>query len=150
VRHDLDHHLVYPKHAKEGQNSGNSRNGYSAKTLKGRHGEVTIDAPRDRNGEFEPQLVKKGQTRLTQFDDQILYLYAQGLTTREIVQAFKDLYDAEVSPTLISKVTESVIDLVHQWQARPIDPIYPIVYLDVSANLSTSIKATNDLSCLHF
>jgi putative transposase len=127
---ELDHHLGYPKHAKEGQNSGNSRNGYSAKTLKGQHGEVTIDAPRDRNGEFEPQFVKKGQTRLTQFDDQILYLYAQGLTTREIVQAFKDLYDAEVSPTLISKVTESVIDLVHQWQARPIDPIYPIVYLD--------------------
>ena len=127
---ELDDHLGYLKHAKEGQNSGNSRNGYSAKTLKGQHGEVIIDAPRDRNGDFEPQLVKKGQTRLTQFDDQILYLYAQGLTTREIVQAFKDLYDAQVSPTLVSKVTESVIDLVHQWQARPVDPIYPIVYLD--------------------
>jgi putative transposase len=127
---EMDHHLGYAKHAKEGHNSGNSRNGYSVKTLKGQHGEVIIDTPRDRNGEFEPQFVKKGQTRLTQFDDQILYLYAQGLTTREIVQAFKDLYDAEVSPTLISKVTESVIDLVHQWQARPIDPIYPIVYLD--------------------
>ena len=127
---EMDHHLGYAKHDKEGHNSGNSRNGYSAKTLKGQHGEVTIDAPRDRNGEFDPQFVKKGQTRLTQFDDQILYLYAQGLTTREIVQAFKDLYDADVSPTLISRVTESVIDLVHQWQARPIDPIYPIVYLD--------------------
>jgi putative transposase len=127
---EMEHHLGYAKHDKEGHNSGNSRNGYSAKTIKGQHGEVTIDAPRDRNGEFDPQFVKKGQTRLTQFDDQILYLYAQGLTTREIVQAFKDLYDAQVSPTLISKVTESVIDLVHQWQARPIDPIYPIVYLD--------------------
>jgi putative transposase len=127
---EMEHHLGYAKHDKEGHNSGNSRNGYSAKTIKGQHGEVTIDAPRDRNGEFDPQFVKKGQTRLTQFDGQILYLYAQGLTTREIVQAFKDLYDAQVSPTLISKVTESVIDLVHQWQARPIDPIYPIVYLD--------------------
>ena len=127
---EMDHHLGYSKHAKEGHNSGNNRNGYSSKTLKGQHGEVLIDTPRDRNGDFEPQFVKKGQTRLTQFDDQILYLYAQGLTTREIVQAFKDMYDAEVSPTLISKVTESVIDLVHQWQARPIDPVYPIVYLD--------------------
>ena len=127
---EMDQHLGYTKHAKEGHHSGNNRNGYSSKMLKSQHGEVTIDAPRDRNGEFEPQFLKKGQTRLTQFDDQILYLYAQGLTTREIVQAFKDLYDAEVSPTLISKVTESVIETVHQWQARPVDPIYPIVYLD--------------------
>ena len=127
---ELDEHLGYSKHDREGRNSGNSRNGYSEKTLKGQHGEVVIDTPRDRNGEFEPQLVKKGQGRLTQFDDQILCLYAQGLTTREIVQAFKDMYEADVSPTLISKVTESVIEQVHQWQARPLDAIYPIVYLD--------------------
>lgn len=127
---ELEDHLGYSKHDREGRNSGNSRNGYSSKTLKGQHGEVVINTPRDRNGEFEPQLVKKGQGRLTQFDDQILCLYAQGLTTREIVQAFKQMYDAEVSPTLISAVTESVIEQVRLWQQRPLDAIYPIVYLD--------------------
>ena len=127
---ELDEHLGYAKHDRDGRNSGNSRNGYSSKTLKGQHGEVVIDTPRDRNGDFEPQLIKKGQGRLTQFDDQIFCLYAQGLTTREIVQAFKDMYDAEVSATLISNVTESVLEWVHQWQSRPLDAIYPIVYLD--------------------
>ena len=127
---ELEDHLGYSRHDREGRNSGNSRNGYSSKTLKGQHGEVLINTPRDRNGEFEPQLVKKGQGRLTQFDDQILCLYAQGLTTREIVQAFKQMYDAEVSPTLISAVTESVLEQVRLWQQRPLDAIYPIVYLD--------------------
>lgn len=127
---ELDEHLGYQKNERSGRNSGNSRNGYSPKTLKGQHGQVVIDTPRDRNGDFEPQLVKKGQGRLTQFDDQIFCLYAQGLSTREIVQAFKDMYEADVSPALVSKVTESVIEQVHQWQARPLDAVYPIVYLD--------------------
>ena len=127
---ELDEHLGYSKHDKAGKNSGNSRNGYSQKTLKGQHGEVEIATPRDRNGEFQPQFVKKGQSRLTKFDDQILSLYAKGLSTREIVETFKEMYDADVSATLISKVTESVLDKVHEWQARPIDAIYPIVYLD--------------------
>ena len=127
---ELDEHLGYRKHEKSGKNSGNSRNGYSSKILKGQHGEVEIETPRDRNGEFQPQFVKKGQSRLTQFDDQILSLYAKGLSTREIVDTFKEMYDAEVSATLISKVTESVLEKVHEWQARPLDAIYPIVYLD--------------------
>jgi len=91
---------------------------------------VEIHTPRDRNGTFDPQFVRKGQTRLTQMDDQILYLYGKGLSTREIVDTFKEMYDAEVSPGLISKVTEAVMDEVVQWQNRPLDPIYPIVYLD--------------------
>lgn len=127
---ELDEHLGYKKHDKSGKNSGNNRNGYSQKTLKGQHGEVVIDAPRDRNGDFEPQFVKKGQSRLTQFDDQIFSLYAKGLSTREIVDTFKEMYDADVSATLISKVTESVLEKVHEWQARPLDGVYPIVYLD--------------------
>jgi len=85
---------------------------------------------RDRNGTFEPQFVKKGQTRLTQFDDQILSLYAKGMTTRDIVATFKEMYDADVSATLISKVTDSVINQVHAWQNRPLDDVYPIIYLD--------------------
>lgn len=127
---EMDDHLGYGKHAPEGRNSGNSRNGYSGKTLKSQHGEVALDTPRDRNGTFDPQFVKKGQTRLTQFDDQILFFYAQGMSTREIVAAFKDAYGANVSATLISKVTDAVIDQVEQWQRRPLDEIYPIVYLD--------------------
>lgn len=127
---ELDEHLGYEKHDPAGNNTGNSRNGSTAKRLKGQHGEITIESPRDRNSSFAPQFVRKGQTRLTQMDDQILALYAKGLSTRDIVSAFKEMYGAEVSATLISKVTERVIDQVVEWQARPLDPIYPIVYLD--------------------
>jgi transposase-like protein len=127
---EMEEHLGYGKHEARGRNSGNSRNGYSSKTLKGQHGEVAIQTPRDRNGEFEPQLIGKGQTRLTQFDDQILALYAKGMTTRDIVAVFEEMYGAEVSPTLISKVTESVLERVLEWQSRSLDEVYPIVYLD--------------------
>jgi len=127
---EMDEHLGYPKHAREGHHSGNSRNGYSPKTVKGDHGEVVIDVPRDRNGSFEPQIVGKGQTRLTGFDDQILALYAKGMSTRDIVAMFKELYEADISPTLVSRVTENVLERVEAWQARPLDELYPIVFLD--------------------
>jgi len=127
---ELDDHLGYDKHDPSGRGSGNSRNGTSPKRLKGQHGEVGIAAPRDRNGTFEPQFVKKGQSRLTQMDDQILALYAKGLSTRDIVDAFREMYGAEVSASLISKVTDAVIEQVIEWQARPLDAVYPIVYLD--------------------
>jgi transposase-like protein len=127
---EIEDHLGYSKHEVRGRGTGNSRNGYSRKTLKGDHGEVEIDTPRDRNGTFEPQIVRKGQTRLTQFDDQILALYAKGMSTRDIVATFKEMYDADVSASLISKVTDAVLDRVLEWQARPLDAIYPIVYLD--------------------
>lgn len=127
---EMEAHLGYAKHDPQGHHSGNSRNGYSDKTLKGEHGEVTIDVPRDRNGTFEPQLVRKGQTRLTQLDEQIHALYAKGMSTRDIVATFKELYGAEVSATVISKVTEAVIEKVHEWQSRLLDEVYPILYLD--------------------
>jgi putative transposase len=127
---EMDEHLGYEKHAQEGRNKGNSRNGHSRKTVIGDHGEVEISTPRDRESSFDPQFIKKGQTRLTDFDSQILCLYAKGMTTREIVQTFKEMYDADVSATLISKVTDAVVDQVVAWQARPLDPVYPIVYLD--------------------
>ena len=127
---ELVDHLGYAKHEVQGHGTGNSRNGYSPKTLKGDHGEVEIATPRDRNSTFEPQLVSKGQTRLTQFDDQILSLYARGMSTRDIVDTFKEMYDADVSAGLISKVTNAVLERVLEWQSRPLDDIYPIVYLD--------------------
>ena len=125
---ELDEHLGYDKHSRS--SSDNSRNGYSSKTLRTEDGQFEIAAPRDREGSFEPQLVKKQQTRFTTMDDKILSLYAKGMTTREIVATFKEMYDADVSASLISKVTDAVLDQVIEWQSRPLDEIYPIVYLD--------------------
>lgn len=127
---ELTEHLGYDKHGDSKPAKGNSRNGTSSKRLKSQHGEVDIDSPRDRDGSFEPQLIKKHQNRLTKMDDQILTLYAKGLSTREIVAAFKEMYDADVSATLISRVTDSVIDRITEWQSRPLDPVYAVVYLD--------------------
>jgi Transposase, Mutator family len=127
---ELDIHLGYPKHGRKGSALGNTRNGSSPKTLKGEQGHVDIEVPRDRQSTFEPQLVKKGQTRLEGFDDKILALYARGMTTRDIQAQLQELYRVEVSPTLISNVTEAVMDEVRQWQSRPLESIYPIVYVD--------------------
>lgn len=107
---EMDAHLGYNKHSPEGYNTGNSRNGYNRKTLKGDHGELEIATPRDRKGEFEPIFVAKNQTRLTKFDDQILMLYAKGMTTRDIVETFAELYGADISPALVSQVTDSVLE----------------------------------------
>ena len=125
---ELDDHLGFDKHAQS--DSDNSRNGYTSKTLQTEDGQFEVDTPRDRSGSFEPQLVKKHQRRFTSMDDKILFLYAQGMTTREIVTTFKEMYDADVSASLISKVTDAVIEQVVEWQSRPLDAIYPIVYLD--------------------
>jgi len=127
---EMDDHLGYTRHAPEGHHSGNSRNGYSGKTLKGEHGEMAVEIPRDRNAEFEPQIIPKGQTRLPLFNDKILALYARGMSTRDIVATLKEIYDVEVSATLISRVTEQVLEEVLEWQSRPLDPLYPIVFLD--------------------
>jgi len=127
---ELTRHLGYEKHSPEGHNSGNTRNGVSTKQLKGDFGEVEIEVPRDRQASFEPKLVAKGQTRFAGFDDRILSLYARGMTTREIQGHLEEMYQVEVSPTLISNVTEAVIEEVRAWQARPLDAVYPVVYLD--------------------
>lgn len=127
---ELSHHLGYDKHTVEGRNTGNSRNGFSNKSLRGTHGEEVIRAPRDRLGTFEPVIVKKGQTRITGMDEQIRYLYAKGLSTREISEVFEEMYGTEVSAGLVSQVTGAVIEQIRQWQARPLEALYPIVYLD--------------------
>jgi len=110
--------------------TGNTRNGKSQKTLKGDFGELPIEIPRDRHGRFEPQIIAKHQSRWTGFDGKIISLYARGLTVREIQSHLEELYGTEVSPSLISSVTDAVADEVKAWQSRPLEPIYPIVYLD--------------------
>ena len=127
---EMDNHLGYARHDAAGRDSGNSRNGYTSKTLKGIHGEILLETPRDRNSTFNPQIVSKGQTRITGMDDQILSLYAKGMSTRDIVAVFEEMYGAEVSAGLVSKVTNSVMEAVVEWQNRPLDAVYPIVYLD--------------------
>jgi putative transposase len=125
---ELDDHLGYDRYQES--NTDNSRNGYSSKTLRTDNGQFEVDVPRDRDSSFTPQIVKKHQTRLTAMDDKIHYLYAKGLSTREIVATFKEMYDADVSPSIISKVTDAIIEQVIEWQSRPLESVYPIVYLD--------------------
>ena len=127
---ELTQHLGYEKHDPTGYNSGNSRNGTSTKTVKGEFGEITVEAPRDRNSSFEPQILKKHQTRWDGFDDKILSMYARGMTTREIQGHLQEMYGVEVSPTLISEVTDAVMEEAKAWQSRPLEPLYAIVYLD--------------------
>ena len=130
LKAEMGHHLGYDKNDPTGHHSGNARNGYSSKILKGTHGEIEIQTPRDRNASFEPVLVKKGQTRITGMDDQILSLYAKGMSTRDIVAAFQEMYGADISAGLVSQVTNAVLEEMVEWQNRPLDPVYPIVYLD--------------------
>lgn len=127
---ELDEHLGYHKHDKSVVRKINTRNGYTPKTIKGDLGEVDIEAPRDRESTFEPQIIPKGKTRLEGFEEKILHLYARGMTTRDIQDAIKDMYNAEVSHSVISSVTEAVIEEVKLWQNRPLESVYPIIYLD--------------------
>jgi putative transposase len=127
---EMTDHVGYDKHDAAGNNSGNSRNGKSAKTIKGTFGELALETPRDRNGTFEPQIIEKHQTRFTGFDKNILSLYSRGLSTREIQQHLEEIYGVEVTAGLISSVTDEVLDEVKMWQNRQLDAVYPIMYLD--------------------
>ncbi len=127
---EMTEHLGYEKHDPKGNNTGNSRNGYSKKTVSGQFGNINLEVPRDRKDKFEPVIVPKNQTRFEGFDDKILSLYARGMSVRDIQDQLKDLYGVDVSPSLISTVTESVLEEVKTWQNRSLDTVYPIVYLD--------------------
>ena len=127
---ELDDHLGYVKGDPAGNGSGNSRNGSYDKTVTTAAGPVRIGVPRDRNGSFEPRIVPKGQRRLGQVDDMILSLYARGMTTRDIQAHLAEVYGAEVSPALISNVTSVVAEEITAWQTRPLDAVYPILYID--------------------
>jgi len=126
---ELTNHVGYAKHER-GNSSENKRNGNSRKKLQGDFGEVEISVPRDRDGTFEPQIVPKHQRRFDSFDDKIISMYARGMTTREIQGHLEEIYGVGVSPTLISEVTDAVQEEVRTWQSRPLDALYPIVYLD--------------------
>jgi putative transposase len=123
-------HLGYEKHSPDGDGTGNSRNGKTSKRILSEDGEMEIEVPRDRNGDFEPQLVRKRQVRLPGFDDKVLWLYGSGSTTRETQAHLQELYGVEVSPALISRVTDAVLAEVKAWQNHTLDAVYPILYLD--------------------
>ena len=127
---EMTHELGYEKHSLVGRNGGNSRNGKSSKKLQTDYGEMEIEVPRDREGEFAPLMVKKGQRRFTGFDDKILSMYGRGMTTRDIQGHLEEIYGVEVSPELISTVTDGIISEVKEWQSRPLAGLYPIVFFD--------------------
>jgi len=122
VRGELTHELGYEKHDVAGHRSGNSRNGTSPKTMKGELGNLVLEVPRDRNGEFEPQLIAKHQTRLLGFDEKMISMYARGMSTRDIQAHLQEMYGVEISPGLISEVTNEVMEEVKTWQIRPLEP----------------------------
>ena len=127
---ELTEHLGYEPDAKPANQQSNRRNGTSRKTLKGNDGALPIDVPRDRDGSFEPELIKKGQTRIDGMDDKIIGLYAAGLSTRDIRAHLEEVYGLKVSADLISRVTDAVLEEVSDWQNRALEPMYPIVFLD--------------------
>ena len=127
---EMTHHLGHEKHGSIAAKGGNTRNGSSPKTIKGDFGSMPLEIPRDRECNFEPLIIPKGQTRFAEFDDKIISLYSRGLTTREIQSHLEEIYGVEVSPALISIVTEAVAEEVKAWQNRPLDALYPIVYMD--------------------
>lgn len=127
---ELTHHLGYEKHAVSGRNSGNSRNGKTSKTIKTNNGELELSVPRDRNSNFEPILIEKRKNRLKVIDDLILSLYGKGMTVRDIQAHVEELYGTEVSSDLISTITDGVLEEVTEWRNRPLDKVYPIVFID--------------------
>lgn len=127
---ELSEHLGYEAGDPAGRGSGNNRNGTTPKTVLTEIGAVDLDVPRDRNGSFEPKLVPKGTRRLERFNQNIIHLYARGLTTRDIRRELGRMYGVEVSPALISKVTDGILEELNEWQQRPLDAVYPILYID--------------------
>ena len=127
---EMEEHLGYPRYAAQGRGSGNSRNGSTSKTVRGDFGEVEIETPRDRQGDFEPKLVAKRQTSIGNFTDTIVSLYARGMTTREIEDHIKQIYGIEISPQFVSRATEQLQQQITDWQNRPLERVYPVVFVD--------------------
>jgi len=127
---ELTHHLGYEKHERVAEKGENARNGASEKTLETEQGEMVVQVPRDRNATFEPHIVRKHQRRFAGFDDKIISMYARGMSTREIQGHLEEIYGVEVSPTLISEVTDAVVEELKGWQNRALEPLYPILFLD--------------------
>jgi transposase-like protein len=130
LKSEMTEHLGYQNHNSIGNNSGNSRNGISKKTLKTSHGEIELNIPRDRNGQFEPIIIPKHRRTLGELEDKVISMYGKGMTTRDIQGHIEDIYGIELSPVSISNITDSVLELVKEWQNRPLEKIYPIIFLD--------------------
>lgn len=126
---EFDTHMGYKKSDNKAEKN-NYRNGYSSKTVKSKYGELEIDVPRDRNAEFEPQIVPKNKRDISGIEDKVINLYGKGMSTRDISDSIKDIYGVELSPTMISNITDAVIDEIEEWQKRPLKEIYPIVFID--------------------
>ena len=127
---EMEEHLGYEKHAVEGNNSGNSRNGYNHKTIMSDYGEADLSVPRDRKGEFEPKVVGKNQTRTDEIEQKIMAMYSKGMSQRDIEDTLREIYGCEISQMLVSKITDKILPEVNEWQNRPLEMIYPIIYFD--------------------
>ncbi|MBU6079959.1 IS256 family transposase [Allobacillus halotolerans] len=127
---EIEDHLGYSKHNVLGNYTGNSRNGYKPKNIKTKFGNIPLEIPRDRNGQYEPQIVKNYETSINGLEEQIIALYSKGMSTRDIEAHINDIYGVDVSPSLISKITDKLLPQISEWQSRPLERVYPIVYLD--------------------
>ena len=127
---EMEGHLGYEKHAVKGNNTGNNRNGKNKKLIQSTHGPIEIEVPRDRKSEFEPKLIKKRQRHISSFDDKIISMYARGMTTRDIQGHIKELYGADISPAMVSSITDKVLEVAAEWQSRPLSSVYPIIFFD--------------------
>ena len=127
---EMDEHLGYEKNSNLGDHSGNSRNGYGKKTIKSEWGESEIVVPRDRNGSFEPHVIEKRQTRTDDIETRVLAMYAKGMSTRDIEDHLRDIYGVEASAGQISRITDKIMPAVTEWQSRPLEAVYPVVFLD--------------------
>ena len=127
---EMEVHLGYEKHAVKGNNTGNNRNGKNKKLIQSAHGPIEIEVPRDRKSEFEPKLIKKRQRHISSFDDKIISMYARGMTTRDIQGHIKELYGADISPAMVSSITDKVLEVAAEWQSRPLLNVYPIIFFD--------------------
>lgn len=127
---EMEKHLGYEKNSVEGNNSGNSRNGYGKKTISSDYGDCEIAVPRDRNGEFEPKVIEKRQTRTDEIEQKIMAMYSKGMSQRDIEDTLRDIYGSEISQGLISKITDKILPEINEWQNRPLDKIYPVIFFD--------------------
>lgn len=127
---EMDASIGYTKNKKQDVESENKRNGYSPKTVKSQYGEFQVDIPRDRTGEFEPKIIPKYQRDISGIEEKIISLYARGMTTRDIHDQLQDLYGIELSADMVSKITDKILPEVKEWQSRPLDPVYPFIFMD--------------------
>lgn len=127
---EMDEHLGYAKNSVLGNNSGNSRNGYGKKTISSDYGDCAIAVPRDRNGEFEPKVIEKRQTRTDEIEQKIMAMYSKGMSQRDIEDTLREIYGSDISQSMISKITDRILPEVNEWQNRPLDKIYPVIFFD--------------------